>query len=195
MRILLHACCAPCSTSSIETFEEIEKFRERIIDFNYISSEKDRKISIFFYNPNIEPKEEYEKRLVELRKLTREKKLELIEFKYDNETWREQVKGLENIKEGGERCKTCFEMRLKKTAEYAKENGFDAFTTTLTVSPYKNTKVINGLGKEIQEKNNIKFLECNFKKQDGYRDSIELSRQKNLYRQDYCGCSFSKRKE
>jgi predicted adenine nucleotide alpha hydrolase (AANH) superfamily ATPase len=191
-KILLHACCAPCSTSVIETFEEIDRFRDRIIAD---SSEFDNvKIAVFYYNPNIEPEEEYEKRLGEVRKLCKNKNLGLIEFDYDNKNWRNLIKGLEDCKEGGERCKLCFKMRLEITAKYAKKNGFDFFTTTLTVSPHKNSEVINELGKDISEKENIKFLECNFKRKNGYKDSIELSKKKNIYRQNYCGCSFSMRK-
>lgn len=189
-KILLHACCAPCSTSVIETFEEIDRFRDRIIA-NY-SEIKDAKITVFYYNPNIEPKEEYKKRLEEVKRLCKEKNLSLIEFDYDNSNWRELVKGFEDCKEGGERCKLCFEMRLKKTASFAKKNHYDFFTTTLTVSPYKNSELINKLGKEISEKENIKFLECDFKRNNGYKDSIELSKKNNIYRQNYCGCSFSK---
>jgi len=191
-KILLHACCAPCSTSVIETFEEIDQFRDRIIaDSSELSNAN---ITVFYYNPNIEPKGEYEKRLDEVKRLCKNKNLELIEFNYDNENWRELVKGLEDCKEGGERCKLCFEMRLEKTASYARNNEFDFFTTTLTVSPYKNSEIINRLGKEISEKENIKFLECDFKKKNGYKDSIELSKKSNIYRQNYCGCSFSMRK-
>lgn len=191
-RILLHACCAPCSTSVIETFRDIDQFRDRIISDR--AGLKDAEITVFYYNPNIEPHEEYQKRLSEVKRLCESRKLKLIDADYDNSIWKDLVKGFEDCKEGGERCKICFRMRLERTAEYAKKNKYDFFTTTLTVSPYKNSELINRLGKEIESKEDIRFLECDFKKKNGYRDSIELSKKNNIYRQNYCGCIFSMRK-
>lgn len=191
-RILLHACCAPCSTSVIETFRDIDQFRDRIISDRL--NLKDAEITVFYYNPNIEPHEEYQKRLSEVKKLCESRKLSLIFSGYDNEIWRNLIKGLEHCKEGGDRCNICFRMRLDATARYAKDNGFDMFTTTLTVSPHKDSVLINRIGNEISKKENVIFIECDFKKKNGYKDSIEISRKDNIYRQNYCGCSFSMRK-
>lgn len=166
MKLLLHVCCAPCSTHVIEELK------------------KDYDITLFFYNPNVEPIEEYNKRLKNAEKLAKELDLPLIVGDYDNKEWHDAIKGHEQDKEGGERCNLCFKFRLEKTAELAEE----LFTTTLTVSPYKNHEIINKIGKNISEN----FLESNFKKEDGYKHSIELSKKHNLYRQHYCGCLFSK---
>jgi predicted adenine nucleotide alpha hydrolase (AANH) superfamily ATPase len=178
MKILLHACCAPCSTTAIETFEKIEEFKERIL-----SETNNPEITVFFYNPNIEPREEYDKRFNEIKKLCNIKNIKLIEGPYDNYRWNELIKGYENCPEKGERCKICYEMRLKKTEEIAEEY----YTTTLTVSPYKDILKINS-------HNGKKFLQSNFKKKDGYKRSIELSKEYDLYRQNYCGCRFSMKK-
>ena len=166
-KILLHVCCAPCSTQSIEELK------------------KDYDVTLFFYNPNIHPKEEYEKRLNEAKKISKILGLPLIEGEYDKDAWLEAVKGFENEPENGKRCAICYEFRLKKSSEKAKD--FDFFTTTLTISPHKNSEVINEIGSKI----NHKFLKKNFKKKDGFRKSIELSKKHNLYRQDYCGCIYS----
>lgn len=173
--MLLHVCCAPCSTHAIEELR------------------KENNITLFFYNPNIEPIKEYELRFKEAERYSEEMKIPLIVVDYGNTEWHEFVKGFEQEKEGGKRCKLCFRFRLEKTAQYAKDNNFDAFTTALTVSPYKNMEIINKIGKDLAEKYNIEFLENDFKKNNGYFKSIELSKKHNIYRQNYCGCVFSRR--
>lgn len=172
-KLLLHSCCGPCSTVCIERMKD--KYD----------------LTIFYYNPNIEPVEEYEKRKAYQKQVCDHYGIPYADFDYDNGAWRKFVEGLENEKEGGARCTKCFYYRLKKTAKFAKENGFDCFSTTLTVSPYKNSKTIFEVGKVLEKELEIKFLEENFKKQDGYLRSIELSKQLNLYRQHYCGCLYA----
>ena len=174
-RLLLHVCCAPCSTHVIDV----------------LSKEYD--LTIFFYNPNVEPINEYEQRLIAAEKYAEEKNIPIIIGDYDNIEWRSAVKGRGGDAEGGERCRICFRYRLEKTAELAKEENFDLFAATLSVSPYKNAGLINQIGKELGKKYDIRFLESDFKKQNGYLNSIQLSRRHNLYRQHYCGCLFSKK--
>lgn len=177
--LLLHSCCAPCSSYVLEYLS------------NYF------KITIFYYNPNISPKEEFDKRIEEQKRLINElpvkNKVEFIEGKYDNDKYEDSIKGLEQEKEGGSRCHICYRLRLEETAKIAKETGFDYFTTTLSISPYKNAKVLNEIGEELGKIYNISYLYADFKKKNGYKRSIELSRIYNLYRQDYCGCEYSKR--
>lgn len=176
-RLLLHSCCGPCSSYVI----------------TYLKDYFD--ITILYYNPNIEPKEEYEKRKREQIKLINAlniPSLTLLDVDYENELYRKFVRGYENEVEGGNRCHLCYELRLEKTAKLASDNKFDYFGTTLTVSPYKNAQLLNKIGEELSNKFNIKWLYSDFKKKDGYKKSIELSREYNLYRQDYCGCLFSK---
>ena len=175
--LLLHSCCGPCSTQVLTYLCPF---------FN---------ITVFYYNPNIEPYEEYLKRKNEQIRFIKEFKHENINFldcDYENETFRTKTKGLEQEKEGKARCPVCFRLRLEKTAIKAKELSFEYFGTTLTVSPHKNSKQINTLGGILQEKYNVKYLFSDFKKGDGYKKSIEYSKEYNLYRQDYCGCLFSK---
>ncbi|PLW79546.1 recombinase [Candidatus Woesearchaeota archaeon] len=171
-QVLLHVCCAPCSTHCIEK----------------LRSEKIEPV-LYFYNPNIHPKSEYDKRLDEVKKYSKKAGCELIVGEYDSENWHKIVEGLEDEPEGGKRCAKCFELRLENTAKKKKD-----FTTSLTVSKYKNSKVIIPLAKELAEKEGIIFLDYNFKKEDGYNKSIKLSKENNLYRQDYCGCVYSKLK-
>lgn len=177
--LLLHSCCAPCSSYVLEYLS------------NYF------KITIFYYNPNIFPYEEFYKRVEEQKRLIMalpvKNKIDFIEGAYDNECYEEKIKGLEEEKEGGRRCHVCYRLRLEETAKLAKEKGFDYFTTTLSISPYKNAKVLNEIGEELQQEYNVKYLYADFKKKDGYKRSIELSKIYNLYRQDYCGCKYSKR--
>lgn len=175
-RLLLHACCAPCSSYVLEYLRE------------YFD------ITLYFYNPNISPEKEYVFRQAELIRLVGEMGLPItvVSEKYSPEEFFEVSKGLEKEPEGGERCFKCYRLRLLKTAEYAKKNGFQFFTTTLSISPYKNAEKLNEIGKEISEKFGIDYLYSDFKKKNGYKRSIELSKQYNLYRQDYCGCIFSK---
>ena len=172
--ILLHSCCAPCSTAVISRLKD------------YFD------VTIFYYNPNIEPLEEYLKRKEEQKRIVSEFGIKFLDCDYENEKFKSMSKGLEDLPEGGYRCHKCYELRLTKTALTAKENNFLYFGTTLTVSPYKNSKQINILGSILQDKYNIKYLFSDFKKGDGYKKSIEYSKEYNLYRQDYCGCLFSK---
>lgn len=177
--ILLHSCCAPCSSHVISTLTPY---------FN---------ITILYYNPNIEPYEEYLKRKEEEIRFLKEypniNKLDIIDCDYDNDKFKSMSKGLEDAPEGGARCFKCYRLRLEKTAEIAKEKGYDYFGTTLTVSPYKNSSKLNEIGEELEKEYNVKYLYSDFKKKNGYKHSIELSKEYNLYRQDYCGCIFSKR--
>ena len=180
-RLLLHACCAPCSSYVIE----------------YLSKYFD--ITILYYNPNIDTESEFNKRLSELRRFVSEFKTEnlvsVVSLGYNNLEYLEEIKGLENEKEGGSRCYKCFMQRLTKSCLYAKENNFDYFTTTLTISPLKNSKVINEIGEFLEKEYNMPYLYSDFKKREGYKRSIILSRDYNLYRQDYCGCKFSKNRK
>src|SRR5574344_77138 len=180
-KLLLHSCCAPCSSYVIEYLS------------NYFY------ITVLYYNPNIEPIEEYEKRKNEEIRFIKEFKAKypvtMMDIDYDNNSYHEFIKGLENEPEGGARCSKCFVLRLEKTAIKAKENNFDYFGTTLTVSPYKNSQILNNIGKSLEEKYNIKYLYSDFKKREGYKRSIELSKEYNLYRQHYCGCLYSKNNE
>ena len=154
-------------------------------------------ITVFYYNPNISEYDEYKKRVSEQIRLIENMHfkypVKFIEGDYDNDLYEETIKGLENEPERGARCSKCFYLRLSKTAELALKNNFDYFCTTLTVSPYKNSKVINEIGEKLQNKYKVKYLFSDFKKQDGYKKSIELSKKYNLYRQNYCGCKYSKR--
>lgn len=178
-KLLLHVCCAPCSSYCLE----------------YLSDHFD--ITVYFYNPNISIKEEYDYRLSE-----EERFISLKEFKYPvkmtqseylPEDFFKAVKGLENEPEGGKRCCECFRLRLEASAKKAKELGFDYFTTTLTLSPLKNAALLNEIGAEMGERYGVSWLPSDFKKKEGYKRSIELSREYDLYRQNYCGCIFSRR--
>lgn len=179
-KLLIHACCAPCSSYTIE----------------YLSEFFD--ITLLFYNPNISPESEYTARASELERLVVEMPLksevEVVICDYDSTPFYDMAKGLEGLPEGGERCFLCYALRLEKTAKYAKDNGFDYFCTTLSISPYKNAEKLNKIGGELSEKYGIKYLYSDFKKRNGYKRSIELSKEYNLYRQNYCGCEFSKKK-
>ncbi len=172
--ILLHSCCGPCSSSVIERLSEF---------FN---------ITVLYYNPNIEPQEEYEKRKQVQLGLLKELNIPFIDSPYENDKYHDLVKGLEHEPEGGARCHVCYGFRLKYTAKVAKENNFDYFCTTLTVSPYKNSEVINKIGSAIGEEIGIKYLYSDFKKRDGYKRSLELCKKYCLYRQNYCGCLYAK---
>ena len=178
--LLLHACCAPCSSYVIE----------------YLSNYFD--ITILFYNPNINNDTEYNKRLQELERFVKEFKtnnpVKVISLGYNHDEYLQTVLGLEEEKEGGSRCLKCYRLRIEKTFEYAKQYNFDYVTTTLTISPLKNSQVINKIGAELENIYHINYLYSDFKKKEGYKRSIVLSHEYNLYRQDYCGCEFSKRK-
>lgn len=176
--LLLHSCCAPCSSYTLE----------------YLS--KYFKITVYYYNPNIAPLEEYQKRVEEQKRfisqLHTKNEISFIEGEYRPEDFYKAVKGLEGVPEGGERCFKCYRLRLESAAKLAAQNGFDYFTTTLSISPYKNATKLNEIAGELSEIYNVKNLPSDFKKKNGYKRSIELSAQYNLYRQDYCGCVFSK---
>lgn len=178
--LLLHACCAPCSSYVLEYLAQYMQ------------------ITVFFYNPNITRPEEYRKRVEEEKRLIRELPAKypvaFLEGSYEPEQFFEAVKGLEKEPEGGKRCEVCFKLRLEEAARVATENGgFDFFTTSLTISPLKNADLLNEVGEAAGEKYGIPFLPSDFKKKNGYKRSIELSREYDLYRQDYCGCIFSER--
>ena len=174
--MLLHSCCGPCSSAVIE----------RLLP--------DYDVAVFYYNPNITDRKEYEHRFSEQKRLLAEAfpGVRLVPAAYDPERWLEAVKGLENEPEGGARCSVCFKLRLEEAAKAAKENGFDCFDTTLTVSPHKNYAVISNIASEISERWGVPYEAGNYKKKDGFRRSIELSRQYGLYRQDFCGCEYSR---
>lgn len=178
-RLLLHACCAPCSSYVLE----------------YLCSVFD--ITLYFYNPNIYPEKEFVFRHAELIRLLGEMGLPItiVSEKYDASQFFDAVKGLENEPEGGERCFKCYELRLSAAVEHADKNGFDYVTTTLSISPHKNAERLNEIGKKLTEGKRVKYLFSDFKKNEGYKRSIELSKQYDLYRQDYCGCIFSKNKK
>jgi hypothetical protein len=177
--LLLHSCCAPCSSYTIEYLS------------NYF------KITVLYYNPNISPLEEYEKRKAEqirlINSMPTKNKVAFLDCDYNSKEFFDIAKGYEACREGGERCFRCYELRLDKTARLAKENGFDYFCTTLSISPLKNAQKINEIGYAVSEKYGVAWLPSDFKKREGYKRSIELSKEYNLYRQNFCGCIFSKR--
>ena len=193
-RLLLHSCCAPCSSYVMEYLRE--HFR----------------ITVFYYNPNITAGEEYRYRLAEEKRLieaynrqvetqdfggmnstVNAERIEILEAPYDPANYLEAVKGYEECPEGGDRCGICFELRLRKTAEAALKGGYDCFTTTLTISPLKNAARLNEIGGKVGEEYGVQFLPSDFKKKNGYKRSIELSKQFDLYRQNFCGCAFSRK--
>lgn len=184
-RLLLHSCCGPCSTACIE----------RLIT--------DYKITVFFYNPNITDREEYELRrenqikFINLynQKVSEEDKIEFIEGEYMTEEFFKAAEGLEKEPEGGKRCAECFKLRMERTAQAALRTGNGIFGTTLTVSPHKNYNLISAIGCELAEKYSIEFLDMDFKKKAGFQRSIQLSKEYGLYRQNYCGCRFSERND
>lgn len=177
--LLMHSCCAPCSSYCLTYLAQY--FR----------------ITIFYYNPNISPETEYQKRVKEqirlIKALDVKYPISFVEGTYEPEKFYEMAKGLEEVKEGGIRCFACYEMRQREAAYYAKEHGFDYFTTTLSVSPHKNAQKLNEIGLRLQDEIGVAYLVSDFKKKGGYLQSIELSKKYDLYRQDYCGCEFSKR--
>ena len=177
--LLLHSCCAPCSSYCLQYLSE------------YFS------ITLLYYNPNIYPEEEYFKRVEEQKRLIEEmdfkNPVSFIEGSFDPKEFYNAVKGLENIKEGGERCFRCYELRLREAAEYAKKGDFDYFTTTLSISPLKNAQKINEIGEKLAVEYGVKHLPSDFKKKEGYKKSTLLSKEYGLYRQDYCGCIFSRK--
>lgn len=176
--LLLHSCCAPCSSYCIE----------------YLS--KYFKITVFYYNPNLYPDEEYERRSGEQKRLISEMKtkypVDYVDEGFDSAEFYSAVKGLEKEPEGGERCRKCFELRLSRTAKKARELNCDYFATTLTISPLKNAQLLNEIGMSLSDEYGVRWLPSDFKKKEGYKRSTELSKEYGLYRQDYCGCVFSK---
>ncbi|MBR7164428.1 MAG: epoxyqueuosine reductase QueH [Clostridia bacterium] len=176
--LLLHACCAPCSSAVLELLCE---------HFD---------IALYFYNPNISPESEFTFRLEELKRLTEKMALSnvaVVAPTYDSREFDAIAQGLEDLPEGGVRCEKCYRLRLQKSIAYAKEQGFDYVTTTLSISPYKNARWLNEIGCELGERYGVTYLVSDFKKGEGYKRSCFLSKEYNLYRQNYCGCIFSKR--
>lgn len=176
-KLLLHSCCAPCSTACIERLKE---------HFD---------LTIYYYNPNIDTFEEFTHRANEQIKYCEKVGVGCVVEDYDKQAFLSASKGKEKEKEGGARCKECFNLRLSKTAKKAKEENFDYFATTLTVSPLKNACLINEIGKQLENEFSVKYLPTDFKKDNGYLRSITLSKENNLYRQNYCGCEFSKQRQ
>ena len=177
-RLLLHACCAPCSSAVLEYLSQ------------YFA------ITLLYYNPNIAPLEEYQKREAELRRLVSQMKfthpVALLPCQYDGQAFVQAARGLEGEPEGGKRCEACFRLRLRYAAQEAARLRFDYYTTTLSISPMKNAPLLNQLGEEIGREFGVAHLPSDFKKKDGYKRSVQLSKEYYLYRQDYCGCAFSK---
>ncbi|MCR4841874.1 MAG: epoxyqueuosine reductase QueH [Eubacterium sp.] len=175
--VLLHSCCAPCSSACLQRLAQ---------DFS---------VTVFYYNPNLYPEEEYHHRASEQERFVKlfpaAHPISFIEGDYDRSAFFDAIKGLEDIPEGGERCFACYRMRLEATAGLAARRGFDFFTTTLSISPLKNAGVLNETGAELSEKYGVPYLFSDFKKKDGFKRSTELSAQYGMYRQDYCGCEFS----
>ena len=177
-RLLLHSCCAPCSSYVLE----------------YLS--RYFEITVFYYNPNIYPESEYSKRIIEQQRLIDEMNVKhpisFVAGEYEKERFYDIAKGLEDVKEGGERCMRCYELRLREAAELASKGEYDYFTTTLSISPLKNAKKLNEIGERLAEEYGVTYLNSDFKKKNGYKRSTELSKEYGLYRQDYCGCVYSK---
>lgn len=173
--LLLHACCAPCSSYCVE----------------YLSKYFD--ITLYFYNPNIESSDEFEKRFIEFEKIVQRFNVKVIKETYDDSEFYSVVKGHEMDKEGGDRCMLCYRLRLEKSFNYAKEHHFDYFASTLSISPYKNAQKLNTIGEDISKGASVAYLVNDFKKRGGYLRSTILSKEMNLYRQEYCGCVYSKR--
>ena len=176
-KLLLHSCCAPCSSYVLE----------------YLS--KHFEITVFYYNPNIFPENEYTKRILEQQTLISDMKakypVSFLAGNYDRNRFFQIAEGLEHLREGGERCFKCYELRLEEAAKVAKDAGFDYFTTTLSISPLKNADKLNEIGTRLADKYGVQYLQSDFKKKNGYKRSIELSSEYGLYRQDYCGCEYS----
>jgi predicted adenine nucleotide alpha hydrolase (AANH) superfamily ATPase len=173
-RLLVHACCAPCSTVPLQ----------RLAD-RY-------QISMFFYGPNIQPREEYRLRLEDQRRLCRQAGVELIESSYRPAEWGRAIRPFRNLPEGSQRCQACYRLRMERTAQVAKDAGFELFTVTLTVSRHKNSSILAAIGQEVAHRYQVEYLPEDFKKQNGYSLSVECSHELDLRRQDYCGCSLSR---
>ena len=178
-KLLLHSCCAPCSSYCISCLAE------------YFH------VTVFYYNPNIYPPEEFRMRAAEQKRFIEQYPTKYpvtyIEAPYESDRFYEMARGMEDLSEGGERCFACYEMRLRKSVEYAAAHGFDFFTTTLSISPLKNAQKLNKIGSKLAEEYSVRYLYSDFKKKDGYKKSTEISKEYHMYRQYYCGCVFSKR--
>lgn len=178
-KLLIHSCCAPCSSYCLELLSQYFE------------------ITVFYYNPNIYPPEEYHMRAAEQERFVQmfpaKHKISFVEGAYDTDKFYAMAKGMEDLKEGQKRCFACYEMRLRKACEYAKANGFDFFTTTLSISPLKNATKLNEIGGKLESEYGIAYLYSDFKKQNGYKRSTEISNEYDMYRQYYCGCVFSKK--
>lgn len=178
-KLLLHCCCAPCSSY---VFEYLNKYFE---------------ITAYFYNPNISTSEEFDHRADELKRFAKvfpmENEVTVIIEDYNHMEFLEKIYGKEDLKEGGARCFDCYKLRLEKAVEYAKKQGFDMFTTTLSISPHKNAEWLNNIGAQLATEHGVEYLFADFKKKNGYKRSCDLSKEYNLYRQSFCGCEFSKR--
>lgn len=176
--LLIHSCCAPCSSYVLEYLSEYFK------------------ITVFYYNPNIYPESEYTKRIVEQQKLIQDMNFKhpvsFMAGKYEKEKFYAMAAGMEHLKEGGARCMKCYELRLSEAAKQAAAGGFDYFTTTLSISPMKNAQKLNEIGVRVGKEHGVEYLVSDFKKKNGYKRSVELSKEYGLYRQDYCGCIFSR---
>ena len=177
--LLIHSCCAPCSSYALEYLSQYFK------------------ITVFYYNPNIYPESEYTKRILEQQKLIHDMNLKysvsFLAGKYEKEKFYAVAEGMEHLKEGGARCVKCYELRLTEAARQAAAGGFDYFTTSLSISPMKNARKLNEIGVRVGQEYGVEYLVSDFKKKNGYKRSIELSKEYGLYRQDYCGCEFSMR--
>ena len=178
-RLLMHSCCAPCSSYCLSYLAQYFQ------------------ITVFYYNPNIAPEAEYQKRVQEQRRLLGQLPVkypvEFAEGKYDPETFFDMARGMEKLPEGGERCFACYRLRLSEAASYAKAHGYDFFTTTLSISPLKNAEKLNQIGAELADTFGVRYLFSDFKKKEGYKKSTEISKEYHMYRQYYCGCVYSKR--
>ncbi len=176
--LLLHSCCGPCSTYCIQTLAEYFE------------------VTVFYYNPNIYPPEEYHMRVNEQQRFinafSTKNPVHFVEGRYDTEMFYDMARGMEDVPEGGERCFKCYRLRLEESAAYAKQNAFDFFTTTLSISPLKNAQKLNEIGRDLENEYKVRYLFSDFKKKEGYKKSTEISKQYNMYRQYYCGCVFSK---
>ncbi|MBQ8073748.1 MAG: epoxyqueuosine reductase QueH [Clostridia bacterium] len=177
-KLLLHCCCAPCSSATLERLQ------------------RDYDVDIYYYNPNIEPEAEFRKRAGEEERFVRAFRpdggVQVIVAEYDHEAFERIARGREQLPERGERCYLCYELRLRRTAAFAREKGYDCFTTSLSISPYKSARWINEIGERLAGEYQVPFVHSDFKKQNGYARSIALSREYNLYRQDWCGCVYSR---
>jgi epoxyqueuosine reductase len=174
-KMLLHTCCAPCAIYVVQQLA------------------KEYDLALHYYNPNIHPADEYQKRLNEIIKWATKNSIKLIEDDYNADEWFDNIKGFEQAPEGGERCWVCYELRMRKTAQYAQNNDYEVFSTTMSISPHKNADKLNEIGDSLSKEYNVEYLSANWKKNDGFKIACELSKQEDFYRQDYCGCEFSQK--